>query len=180
MSRILKGLKRARCERGSVTNTRIFNKSAVLNPISSILENMRADEALSRAFALGVVLFTLATMALISASSQVTLNRTRQDLQALSLQVTRHAEQIGKAGNASLTGVSAQQIQQLEQRFASLEQEVEQGLSDSSDAVIAANMLRLDVEDLKMSEHIYLDRYIAMHNEIGELKKKIQTEGRNL
>lgn len=180
MSRLLKGLQRARCERGSISNARIIGKPGAFNPIESILENVRSDEALNRSFAIGIVLFTLATMALISASSQVTLNRTRQDLKALSHQVTQHAKHIQKVGNASLSTVSAEQITDLEQRFASLEQQIEQGMSDSSEAVIAANMLRVDVEDLKMSEHIYLDRYIAMHNEIGELKKKIQTQGRNL
>ena len=80
------------------SNRPVANQTAVVRPSEILsatdmeLENFLADGILTKMIIFGVLLSGLASLALISASTQITLNKTRQDIQALSTQFEQHLE----------------------------------------------------------------------------------------
>lgn len=79
-------------KRPTAEQTAVVRPSEVLSASDMELENFLADGILTKMIIIGVLLSGLASFALISASTQITLNRTRQDIQTLSTQFEQHLE----------------------------------------------------------------------------------------
>ena len=92
MRRNYKKKRTGQYRRPAAEQTAVVRPSEVLSAADMELENFLADGILTKMIIMGVLLCGLASFALISASTQITLNKTRQDIQTLSAQFEQHLE----------------------------------------------------------------------------------------
>ena len=183
MSKIMKALNKSKLnnERGSLNNVSAVDHPA-LNPVGLSSEHALSNGRFAKVFISVVIIMTLLVSGVVSIRSAVALDRTSQQVMNLSEQMTEQTRVIHELNKIINTAsvVTPKDLMEVKIQLKGVEKNVMQNEQNLSDIEIASSLLEIAVDDLQISENIFVDKYISMSQDIDIIKGKIQREGREL
>ena len=181
MSKILKALAKSNLDNNRGTSHNMGDVLAAISPVN-FAKTEFVKEEFSRMVVAAVVLAALTVSGVVSVRSSAALEKTNRSMVELSSLVSQQNRMISQlsARIQETPAVNPQDMLVLKTKVQEIEKTVVRNEEEMTETVISNNLLKIAVDDLQMSENIFVEKYIMLSQDLKNVQEKINTEGRNL
>lgn len=181
MSKILKAMSKATVGQNQSVWHHTAGNLAAINPVHFTLSGFTKEE-LKKGGVIAVAVVALAGAVSMGLRAAATLERTNRQMTELSSLVAQQNRMIGLLSSQikETATVHPQQVAHLQERIQEMEKTVAQNDTDVAEAMISSNLLKIAVDELQMSDHMFVEKYITLSKDLKNMREQINTEGRNL
>ncbi|MGE0267447.1 MAG: hypothetical protein AB7S78_03175 [Candidatus Omnitrophota bacterium] len=180
MSKLLKALTKSKMGNNRGTLNNVIGDLGVINPANFITGGSTVE--INKTVFSVIVCLVLGGAGFVCLKTAGSLDQTNRKMVELSSLVTEQNRMIGvlSAMVKEIPDIHLQEVARLQNRMQEIEKTVAVNAEEMTEAVISNNLLKIAVDDLQSSEHVYVDQYIMLSRELKHIQEKINTEGRNL
>lgn len=180
MSKILKALKSSKLDNNRGTLNSGVKDSGVISPVNFMMDGVNGGT--SKLILSVVVCLVVAGSGIAGLRTARILDQTNRKIFELSSLVEEQNRMIGVMSEAikETPAINPQEVARLQSRVQEIEETVAVNAEEVSEAVISNNLLKIAVDDLQISEHVFVDQYITLSRDLKHIQEKINMEGRNL
>lgn len=181
MSKILKALQKSKLDHNHGSFHGFAGNLAAVSPVDFTIAGV-AKEEIQKGVVAAAVVMMLAGAVYLGIRSTVSLDQTNRRMTELSSLVAQQNRMIGQlsARIQEKPSVNPQEMTVLQAKVRDIEKTVAQNEEEMTETVISNNLLKIAVDDLQMSENIFVEKYIMLSQDLKNVQEKINTEGRNL
>lgn len=181
MSKILKALQKSTLDQNHGSFHGFAGNFAAVSPVDFTIAGVAKEEIQKGAIA-AVVVMLLAGSVYLGIRSTVSLDQTKRQMTELSSLVAQQNRMISQlsARIQETPSVNPQELTVLQTKVRDIEKTVARNEEEMTETVISNNLLKIAVDDLQMSENIFVEKYIMLSQDLKNVQEKINTEGRNL